>query len=108
MSAHEADWRAAWRGALDELELDVLRADGLLQEPAPVADPLPDDGWQPPSELGPLPQDLHDRAAALLDRQLAVAEALVRAMLGNRQHVELVDRFGAHPSAGPAYLDRSA
>ena len=33
--------------------------------------------WVPPSNLGPLPLDLRERAARLLQHQLAVAEALV-------------------------------
>ena len=35
------------------------------------------DDWIPPSNLGPLPHDLRERAARLLQHQLAVAEALV-------------------------------
>ena len=107
MSGADPDWRAAWAGALDELELDVVRAEELLHDPAAAIEG-PAAAWEPAPGLGPLPEDLRARAGLLLDRQLAVAEALVKAMLGNRQHAELVERFVAHDEAGPAYLDRTA
>lgn len=100
-------WDGAWRDALDDLELEVECAEGLLRASAPaqVAAPLP--SWRP-RELGPLPGDLRERAADLLARQLAAAEALARAMVGTRRHVELLDRIEDGDDGGrPAYVDRT-
>ena len=65
-------------------------------------------GWEPPSLSGPLPEELRARAAALLERQLAVAESLTKSMVGNRQQsgfLDKMDRGSNEPRS--AYVDRA-
>ncbi|MDP9396842.1 MAG: hypothetical protein M3P96_03020 [Actinomycetota bacterium] len=107
----EGAWDDAWSAALDDLELDVARVELLLQTSAKaeaVPPPSPE-AWVPPAGLGPLPTSLRARAEALLERQTAAAEALVRAMLGNRRHAAFLERIetGDGGDVTPAYLDRS-
>lgn len=68
----------------------------------------PSGDWEPPQLPGPLPEELRERAAALLDRQLAAAEALTKAMLGNRQHSGLLERLErGNDEPRSAYVDRA-
>ena len=100
------DWQDSWVEALDTLELEVERAEALLRSAEAPEAAIGQRPWQPP-DLGPLPDTLHARAVALLDRQLAAAEALTRAMLGARRHTELLGRLsGAEGDRRPVYVDR--
>lgn len=63
--------------------------------------------WEPPSLDGPLPEQLQARAAALLERQLAVAESLTKSMLGNRQQSGFLDRIDRGSEPRSAYVDRA-
>ncbi|NJC66353.1 hypothetical protein HC028_17845 [Planosporangium flavigriseum] len=99
-------WRRAWTDALDALEVDVERVEALLAEDhrardLPLATP-----WSPPEGLGELPLDLRPRADAILNRQLAAAQALALAMVANRRQSEMAARIeaGDEPRR-PAYLD---
>ena len=56
------------------------------------------DDWVPPSGLGPLPPDLRERAAALLQHQLAVAEELVERIIQSRRQRDLAARMSYAPS----------
>ncbi len=99
------DWHAAWTAALDEVELDVDLVTAQLRSEQPEW-PAPDLTWTPPADLGPLPADLLSRAAAILDRQLQVAEELTRRMVDNRRQVELSSRMASRETARkPVYLD---
>ncbi|MFC7496458.1 MULTISPECIES: hypothetical protein [unclassified Nocardioides] len=95
-----------WATALDRLELDVMRAERMLQDPTrPGPEP-----WDEPQLSGPIPADLVERAVALRERQRAV-QAAITTQLGaiGRQHefANRVDR--ATRQAGPAvYLDVTA
>lgn len=55
----DSDATAAWTAALERMESEVHAA--LAQ-----AEPVP---WHAPIELGPLPPELRDRAARLLEAQ---------------------------------------
>jgi hypothetical protein len=107
VSENAPGWDAAWVEALDRLELDVDVVETMLRSGDSTAAPMDNMPWRPPALL-PLPEDLRARAVALLDRQLAAAEALTRAMIGNRQHAGLLERIEAGDDGGrPAYLDFS-
>lgn len=100
----EADWRAAWEAALDELEIDVRLAEALLAGDAEETEPRPP--WQPPRLPVPMPNDLRDRAAAILERQYKAAGALATAMAGNRRHAALAARMGTDArSERPVFVD---
>ncbi|WP_336921769.1 hypothetical protein [Aquipuribacter sp. SD81] len=101
-----ADFTAAWHAALDDLELEVERAEALLRalhSAEGVPDPVPPGGWTPPA-LGPLPASLKERAEVLLDRQLAVTGRLGTAMTASRRHQDVVGRLVDHQPR-PMYVD---
>lgn len=95
-----------WETALDRLELDVLRAERMLDDA--TAEPL--ESWDEPQLAGPIPDDLVERALAIRARQEAVMAALA-ASLGDvrRQHefAERVDRATGRADH-PVYLDLDA
>jgi hypothetical protein len=100
-------WGTAWSRALEDLELDVLVAERTLD-----SDHLPSiaqvaalAAWRPPADLGPLPASLADRARALLDRQLAAAAALARAMTMNRRQLAALTALRPVSAARPVFLD---
>jgi hypothetical protein len=102
------DFTAAWHAALDELELEVDRAEELLRavhgaDGAP--DPAPVGGWTPPVVGAPLPESLRGRAEVLLDRQLAVAGRLSTAMTASRKHQDVVGRLVERAAPRPMYVD---
>jgi hypothetical protein len=107
VTAVGGDWSAAWSEALDALELDVEEAEALLRANAVTELPAPTP-WARP-QMGPLPDALRPRAAALLDRQLAVADAITRTIVGNHQQQALLGRIESGDDGGgrPAYVDRS-
>lgn len=102
------DFSAAWVTALDELEVEVDRAEQLLRaEHTRTGTDLPSAAtWVPPSVRTPLPDSLRERAERLLERQLAVAGRLATAMTSSRRHLEVVDRL-VPSDARPMYLDRA-
>ena len=98
-----------WQRVLSDLEGEVLQAEETLARGR--ADEIATWGrraedWVPPSNLGPLPMDLRERAARLLQHQLAVAEALVERITQSQRQRDLAARmsYGARPV--PAYIDR--
>jgi len=102
---------ADWRDVLAELEGDVLEAEhalahGRAEEIAAWGRRAED--WIPPSSLGPLPDDLRERAARLLQHQLAVAEALVERITQSQQQRDLAARMSYAPSRPVAsFIDRA-
>lgn len=98
-------WGAAWRAALDELELSLDRAELLLHSAQP--EPLPP--WQPPSLTGAPPPDQLERARRILDRHLRVTRELGNAMTMTRQQLTLISRMGHNrPQETPLYIDVDA
>ena len=66
------------------------------------------DDWVPPSSLGVLPADLRERAARLLQHQLAVAEALVERITQSQRQRDLAARMSYGPLRPvPSYIDRA-
>lgn len=104
-----ADWRSAWVDALDRLEADVAEVEELLRTDQFLRETPPSDAWTPPEGIGPLPLDLRPRADRILARQLAAAEAIARAMAGNRRQAALTSKIELFDSgaARPAYLDQA-
>ncbi|MGY1815466.1 hypothetical protein [Blastococcus sp. SYSU D00820] len=100
-----------WATVLDELEGEVLDAQRTLtgdnaEEIAAWGRRSQD--WVPPSHLGPLPLDLRERAARLLQHQLAVAEELVERITQSRQQRNVAARMSYAPTRPVAsFIDRA-
>ncbi len=62
----------------------------------------------PPSTLGPLPDDLRERAARLLQHQLDVAEALIERITQSQKQRDVAARM-SYGSARPvaSYIDKA-
>ena len=99
-----------WRTVLDDLEGQVLEAEETLarnraEEIATWGRRSTD--WVPPSALGPLPDDLRERAARLLQHQLAVAEELVERITQSQKQRDVAARMSYAPTRPAAnYIDR--
>ncbi|SFF69744.1 hypothetical protein [Blastococcus tunisiensis] len=100
-----------WHSVLTELEGEVLAAEetmarGRAEEIATWGRRATD--WVPPSDLGPLPDDLRERAALLLQHQLAVAEALVERITQSQKQREVAARMSYTPSRTvPSFFDEA-
>ena len=100
-----------WHDVLTELEGEVLAAEqslahGRAEEIANWGRRSED--WVPPSPLGTIPDDLRERAARLLQHQLAVAEALVERITQSQQQRDLAARMSYAPDRPvAAYIDRA-
>jgi hypothetical protein len=89
-----------WAVVLDHLEGEVLAAEKSMAQDR--ADEIAAwgrraDDWVPPSGLGPLPDDLRERAARLLQHQLAVAEALVERITQSQRQRDVAARMSYGP-----------
>jgi hypothetical protein len=100
-----------WTVVLDHLEGEVLAAEetmarGRAEEIAAWGRRA--DDWVPPSSLGQIPADLRERAARLLQHQLAVAEALIERITQSQRQREVAARM-SYASTRPvaAYIDRA-
>jgi hypothetical protein len=100
-----------WPSVLDGLEGQVLEAEQVLARER--ADEIAAWGrrttdWVPPASLGPLPEDLRERAARLLQHQLAVAERLVERITQSQKQRDVAARMSYGPSRPvPAYFDEA-
>jgi hypothetical protein len=100
-----------WHTVLDDLEGEVLEAEETLardraEEIATWGRRATD--WVPPSGLGPFPDDLRERAARLLQHQLAVAEALVERITQSQKQRDVAARMSYAPTRPVAsYIDRA-
>ncbi|WP_369130027.1 hypothetical protein [Modestobacter roseus] len=100
-----------WPAVLDALEGDVHDAEetlarGRAEEIAAWGRRSTD--WIPPSNLGPVPDDLRERAARLLQHQLAVAEALVERITQSQKQRDVAARMSYAPSRPVAsFIDRA-
>ena len=108
-TAHAATgWDDAWCRALDDLELDVAATEAMLRTLHDGLElPVPR-GWTPPSGLGPLPAPLHERAGALLARQLEVAAAVAAELATTRRHAAVARAASSRETERPLFVDRSA
>ena len=100
-----------WTVVLDHLVGEVLAAEetmarGRAEEIAAWG--AQTSGWVPPSSLGPMPEDLRERAVRLLQQQLAVAEALVERITQSQRQREVAARMSYGPGRPVAsYIDRA-
>ena len=112
------DWTLAWTHALDDLELEVARAERLLDslhqheeshhpgEGYDAQGGALDVPWVAPRIDAPLPASLEERARLLLQRQLATAGRFATAMTTSRRHLNVVEGL-ARPASRPMYVDRT-
>ncbi len=102
---------AEWATVLEEMEGEVLAAKesldaGRTEDIAAWGRRTAD--WTPPSHLDALPMDLRERAARLLQHQLAVAEELAERILQSRQQRDLAARMSyARTRPAAAFVDRA-
>jgi hypothetical protein len=100
-----------WTVVLDHLEGEVLAAEqtmakGRAEEIAAWG--RRSDDWVPPSSLGPIPGDLRERAARLLQHQLAVAEALIERITQSQRQRDVAARMSYAPARPVAsFIDRA-
>jgi hypothetical protein len=100
-----------WHTVLDDLEYQVLEAEEKLarhraEEIAAWGRRATD--WIPPAALGPLPEDLRERAARLLQHQLAVAERLVERITQSQRQRAVAARMSYGPTRPvPAFIDEA-
>jgi hypothetical protein len=100
-----------WAVVLDHLEGEVLAAEesmarGRAEEIAAWGRRA--DDWVPPSSLGPLPNDLRERAARLLQHQLSVAEALIERITQSQKQRDVAARMTYGPPRPVAsFIDRA-
>ena len=100
-----------WAIVLEEMEGEVLAAQeslttGRTEDIAAWGRRTAD--WTPPQHLGQLPLDLRERAARLLQHQLAVAEELAERILQSRQQRDLAARMSyARTRPVAAFIDRA-
>jgi hypothetical protein len=103
--------RVNWTSVLEHLEGEVLAAERTLatdraEEIAAWGRRTED--WVPPSHLGPVPEDLRERAARLLQHQLAVAEELVERITQSRRQRDVAARMSYAPTRPvAAFFDRA-
>ncbi len=109
---HSADdaRRAEWATVLEEMEVEVLDAERSIRgnradEIAAWGRRMED--WTPPDVLGPLPPDLRERAARLLQHQLSVAEELVERITQSQRQRDVAARMAYRPRPAAAYVDRA-
>ncbi|MGY1805720.1 hypothetical protein ACI78T_20740 [Blastococcus sp. SYSU D00922] len=99
-----------WHDALTELEGEVLAAEqtlarGRAEEIAAWGRRSTD--WVPPTGLGPVPDDLRERAMHLLQHQLAVAEALVERITQSQRQRDVAARMSYGPVRPvPSFIDQ--
>jgi hypothetical protein len=103
--------RVHWPAVLEHLEGEVLAAEETLAQDRAeeiAAWGRRAEDWVPPSSLGPLPEDLRERAARLLQHQLAVAEALVERITQSQRQRDVAARMSYGPERPVAsYIDRA-
>ena len=100
-----------WAVVLDHLEGEVLAAEasmarGRAEEIAAWGRRA--DDWVSPSSLGPLPHDLRERAARLLQHQLSVADALIERITQSQKQRDVAARMSFGPPRPIAsFIDRA-
>jgi hypothetical protein len=103
--------RVDWSSVLHELEGEVLAAEESLAQGRAeeiAAWGRRSDDWVPPSSLGPLPDDLRERAARLLQHQLAVAERLVERITQSQRQRDVAARMSYGPERPvPSFFDEA-
>jgi hypothetical protein len=100
-----------WSSVLSDMEDEILYTEHVLARAR--ADEIAAWGrratdWVPPSALGPLPVELRERAALLLQHQLAVAERLVERITQSQRQRDVAARMSYGPSRPvAAFIDQA-
>lgn len=93
-----------WEVELDRLDLELIRAQRLMNALAPVESPE----WRPPSLVGPMPEHLVPRAREILERQASMLTEIVHALHRTQRQRRFADHAGLSAASGPVYVDVSA
>jgi hypothetical protein len=110
-TGHQEAGPINWTVVLDHLEGEVLAAEETMARGR--ADEIAAwgrraDDWVPPSSLGQIPTDLRERAARLLQHQLAVAEALIERITQSQRQRDVAARMSYAPTRPVAsFIDRA-
>jgi len=101
------DWHAVLADMEDEiLQTEYVLARARVDEIAAWGRRASD--WVPPTTLGPLPTELRERAARLLQHQLAVAERLVERITQSQRQRDVAARMSYGPSRPvAAFIDQA-
>ena len=103
--------RTDWTSVLEHLEGEVLAAEKTLARDRAgeiAAWGRRAEDWVPPPTLGPLPDDLRERAAELLQHQLAVAERLVERITQSQRQRDVAARMSYAPNRPVAsFIDQA-
>lgn len=99
-----------WENVLGELEVQVLEADEILASAR--AEEIASwnrraSSWLPPSALGPLPEELRERAARLLQSQIEATERIVAQITHSKRQRDVAARMSYAPPSVPAYFDEA-
>ena len=100
----------SWPDVLETLEGDLVDAQRSLtagsdEQVAEWGRRMTD--WIPPGAIGPVPDDLRERAARLLQHQLAVAEELVERITQSKRQRDVAARMTYAPTRPVAsFFDR--
>lgn len=102
----QIDARLAWEVELDRLELDIIRAERLVQ----AMDQFDEQAWAMPDLATPMPDDLLPRALEIQQRQLKVVGHLVQALNRSGRQQSFASQVSAatRDVTGPAYIDLTA
>ncbi|MGZ4445122.1 MAG: hypothetical protein ACXVWZ_00615 [Nocardioides sp.] len=95
-----------WETALDRLELDVMRAERMLDDATITGI----ESWDEPQLAGPIPPDLVERALEILERQERVQRVLAERLgelRAQHEFAERVDRATGRVRR-PVYVDVEA
>lgn len=91
-------WSAAWSAALDDLELELERAEAMLaSQSVPPADITR--AWTPPA-LPPIPPDMVERARMIHQRQLDMAGRMTARLGDLGRHAIVAQRM--RPQQAPS------
>lgn len=105
------DAAPTWPEVLDDLEVRVDETEQVLARSRAeeiAAWTRRQAEWTAPSALGPLPDELRERAARLLQNQLAVAERLIERITQSQKQREVAARMSQGPRRPvPAYFDEA-
>lgn len=100
----------AWPEVLSDLEARVEEAEHVLARSR--ADEIAawtrkQADWTPPSSLGPVPDELRERAARLLQSQLDAAERIALRIMRSQQQRDLAARMSYAPPPVPVFVDEA-
>ncbi|TNM44213.1 hypothetical protein FHP29_05775 [Nocardioides albidus] len=99
-----------WTEALDRPEAHADRAERMLRGGAADATGTTVEPWLPPTDLGPMPSHLVQRARGLLARQQRLMAAIPHVLADTRGQQQVADRVGRATTSSPlpVYLDVTA